>query len=589
MLWNKVYAGDEVIFFVPAMKHRGRTMLPAGSSVYLPVEKIRTTRQLVKCTVRPYGLDILSMKVDRPFTFISSINFFAEQWKQVKGGVRLAAYSISLRNLRVCWEGSSTRGEIVADFQLNRARDIDCCRMFELLLQNDAKGSKKGVDGDHEAGSDEEDGEELEYGLSLLTQEFAACTGVPEQDVGVDEAVAASLDEANPNSSLKGPFSVSESNDLENLIAELVDEDLKITHAAENDILEKAIAKKVLSPGELAPTISPLCGEGFCAEEAVVEAALNSTKLLGNSGPESEAKQETTTSSEALAVTPTATVSSGNQGQQNCFAQFCASLKKSLQAMLECCECNPKIGDNLSILRSPTDIEGVPSFSTSQRIFLAHWEIPGKTGRVARLDAQGRLVSMVCVGKNRLARNFENCTVLHPDIGLRMERNKKAERPKLADSVLRLINIFLQAEASRLQDSIDQLRQQERQVGFDLQWADVVDTDADACVYCGCDCGNQAASISAPQAEAEVTKRCPLCLLAWHDVCATRFLETVDIASLVEPFHSVLMGHGHGRSHDLESWHSLVQVTSPKFTSASHKQRPAFHTKILLQLSCGDI
>ena len=422
MLWNKVYAENgQALFFGPRQKKRGKVLLPPGASLFLSTEKVRTTHQLIQCSVcdRDDTDSVWSFVVDRPFKFKSSIDYFREQWDKVAGGEVLAAFSVGFTNLRIQVNKSSGQqhGQIIADFQRTKyGNDIDCSKLFDIAKKGGAKENlgKAGAESAETGAEGEEDeDDDFGFGLDLLAQEFSACAET--DSANVVDAVQASVDEADFQTG--GLFAGATDTDMAQTVAQLVDEDLKIMENFENTILQKAVERKSIKPEDLAKSIDKLCEEdGMDVQDAVLEAALSSSKLLGNEIPGDIEEK----------VTETETVTAdGNIA--DCPSSYSSSIQESLTSLLKCLRSlsSGKVGYNLSLAHSPTDVSGMPSFASSRRIILIHWEVPGKTGRVARVDENGHLVSMVCVGANQYSRKLESCTLIDADIGIRMERTKK--------------------------------------------------------------------------------------------------------------------------------------------------------------------
>ena len=564
MLWNKVCVTDnsggenQAICMGPKKKVRGTTLLPAGATLYFPVEKIRTTRQLVTCQVCPRGAGVQNITVARPFVIKPSLHYFLEFWDRVKAGEELGLYAVSFSNLRVSYEQPGQPAKILADLKLSRFGDIECTKLFDLLKsrhgttkssQTDgskASGSKNeaacGNSGDDPGNNDDEDEEEEEFGLHLLVNEYASCLGEKMEAVSSMEAVQASFDEANCTAG--GCFDAAAADEVAQMVAGLVDDDLQFLQDFEESVLQKAISEKRIEPEELTKSIDNLCRDGgLQVEDAVFEAALNSSKLMGNEEFASEPSRSSSSSAGfdgAAASTSNGDVASlcQSHGKSLCQVhevskhQLCratqafssnvvAAITNSWQALLQCFRAlqsrNPG-GDGLSIGLSPTDVAGTPSFGTSRRLVLISWEVAGKTGRIARIDGDGKLVSMVCVGPNRYARNLENCLMIHPGIGLNMERVKKKERTSLPPFALRVRDMFLQLESLGLLAVEQRLREAEGQA---IEWQQVAETSEDPCAFCSC----HLPSRSEGDVLLGLPTKCPLCLITCHAHCATIFLQ----------------------------------------------------------------
>ena len=146
MLWNKIYnVSDCNLFgFGPAKKGRGKFMFPAGSPVYLPVEKIRTTHRMVECQICEEGIGVRRFKVVRPFVLMSSVDLFQDQWRHVVAGKSTAVYSLPFSELHID-RNAEGRGNIFGCLQFTKyGNDIECNMLFELTRKNKAqqKGSR---------------------------------------------------------------------------------------------------------------------------------------------------------------------------------------------------------------------------------------------------------------------------------------------------------------------------------------------------------------------------------------------------------------------------------------------------------------
>ena len=572
MLWNKVYASkDQAIVFGPRTKVRGKTLLKPGTLIYYPVEKVRTTRHLIQCRIRNPGVGgVETFTVDRPFVWKSSIEFFREKWESVRNGEKnIAAYTVGFRCLRVEYDETcqgGQRGNIVADLMITKFGDIEVSKIFDLVpdaanrtgvkttahddkamakkntsdaskanpsageaVPNDEAENQLGGDSDADAEPPEED-DDAGFGLELLTREYAACIGKPEaasmSPENIENAVRASMEEA-MSSSLQsdGVFSESADSSMADVIAGLVDEDLTLMQSVEDNMIQKALEARTISQDDVAASISRISKgdpDPDNIEDAMVDALLNSAKLMGNEAQnpdedsEDDAPQEPDPSSSSSARVP-------QQPNQPLLAVFLPAISDSLQALLDCLRALQagQPGENLSIVQSPVDVQRTPSFGFSRRILMVHWEVPGKTGRVARVDESGKLVSMVCVGDNKNARNFESCKIIHPDIGLRMERVKKKDRQAVPNNVIRVVNMLLQLEDVTSREQEAAIRQHDS----DLQWQGVLNLE-DCCAYCQrekLDPGSQGDDHHQHDC---FPKKCPLCLLPFHASCVSQLVET---------------------------------------------------------------
>ena len=571
MLWNKVYASKEqAIFIGPSRKPRNRTLLEvaAASNLYISVEKIRTTHQLLRCTlvantsVEPTW----RLQVERPFHFTPSVHLFVQQYEKVKSGGTLAVYAVETCNLRIC-RAADGMGQIVADVHKG-----SCSKMFDLCSRTHAQQIKDSAAGGEIADKDgpgeedqdqdgnmaaDDDNDDEEYGLALLRKLVAGDLG---KDTVSDElAAAASLAEA--CSEVDGDLEGVAVRELVEQAASHIDNELDMMSRAEEEIFQKAVAEKNLSMEELQPQINSLLGAGMSEEEAVFEAALNSSKLLGNAatlgtgtgeaepnaGPSGSSPSSSTAAADphvALGVSDTDELDrarfsmTAKQMSHRCLVTYSAAFSESIGAVLQClhaCATSVPECSGISLAHSMLDVAGPPSFPGSAKVILISWEVPRKTGRVARVDSEGRLVSMVCVGVNRTARDMSDCRIIHPNIGLSMERVRKKERPQVASHVLRVSKMFVQSESMQLAEAEEVIRE------LDLlgdgaegteRWRDVAQ-GGEECIACGSVelSKNNSLGVTGPANGAQSSRRasfaeqCPLCLLPWHVDCCNAFVE----------------------------------------------------------------
>lgn len=85
----------------------------------------------------------------------------------------------------------------------------------------------------------------------------------------------------------------------------------------------------------------------------------------------------------------------------------------------------------------------VPSTGGRQARFV-HWQSAGQTGRPVDLDKQNRVKALVCVGDLRAAMDLSKSFVIHPDVGVAMQRARgyrMQERPQMNQDFLRLQNM----------------------------------------------------------------------------------------------------------------------------------------------------
>ena len=453
----------------------------------------------------------------RPFVLMSSVDLFQDQWRHVVAGKSTAVYSLPFSELHID-RNAEGRGNIFGCLQFTKyGNDIECNMLFELTRKKQGATEGKPTASKHDADEESDEDEEVTYGSELLKKDYAECFGVDAKTVDLGDAVTASLDEG-LGADLHGgggSFAGAAEDAMAKAIAGLVDEDLTLLETAKKDMLEKAITKKTITPQEIEAGVSQLCAEdGLQVEDAILEAALNSHKLIGNqvhSNLEEETTSEATNDpsiSRPGVELCKMTLPQQRQASNTALQLYLSEMKNSVLCLLDCFHAIGKAQragqDGLSIVKSASDIAGTSSFGCSRKLILVHWEIEGKTGRVARVDDKGQLVSMVCVGQNKTARNFADCPVIHPGFGLWMTRVKKRDRPKLPTHILRVVNMFLQSEKQELDAAEDVLKQNEG-------WMDSANSVDECCAFCG--------------RSSQQPVRCPLCLLPWHAQCSRELFQ----------------------------------------------------------------
>ena len=377
---------------------------------------------------------------------------------------------------------------------------------------------------EHEAAND------FSYGVSLLMdgEDPSSSASVPNAEgSALESAAAASMSEA---ARFEGRLDDEAIEAMTKSVVHEMDNDLELMRGVEQELLQNAISRKDVTVEQIQSSVDRYCGEGMSPDDAVLEAVLNSSQVLGNANVAHEAASATAECGEA-ASNPTdpevvaAHQMSSKQRKHCAFVSFCAALIEGIRSILMCLQSHAMPptasdleGNPLSLVMSPVDIEGQVSFPNTRRLLLISWEIRGKTGRVARVDSDFRLVSMMCVGKNRYARNFETCAVIMSNAGVVMERVKKQNRARLPEHVIRLAKIFMQTEQHSAAEAEEQLRRSGPDSAPE-QWANIVQPVSD-CVYCGrsiCQASSGSSESSGLPTE------CPLRLLCWHDECADSF------------------------------------------------------------------
>ena len=192
------------------------------------------------------------------------------------------------------------------------------------------------------------------------------------------------------------------------------------------------------------------------------------------------------------------------------------------------------------------------------QVVLVQWVVGGKSGRIADLDSEGRVITIVPSGAKRVPIRFENSTIIHPSIGITMERVKRSERPKLpihAERLMRMWRVALQADRMPEHVALQLIQQDESKDITDLTSSDggaaqALLMDMSSCCFCGSNSSfspfglklpqkhddNGPSSSTTPPRSArndnhEFIQQCCLCLHYWHRSCSRKLLDHIQISS----------------------------------------------------------
>jgi len=159
------------------------------------------------------------------------------------------------------------------------------------------------------------------------------------------------------------------------------------------------------------------------------------------------------------------------------------------------------------------------SLDDAKTIFWVQWKFPGEMGRPASLDANNRVKCIVATGDLKQLRDYKDAKIIHPAIGVRMERIRGYAgqmRPQVPPTIMRLYSIWKEALLKR--DS-------NRDPRAVADYAAVVQSDC-PCYVCGsssslavCESNVSVDPSSNGSLPADIVKPCPLCLLWGHARC----------------------------------------------------------------------
>ena len=307
-------------------------------------------------------------------------------------------------------------------------------------------------------------------------------------------------------------------------------------HEDFKDLKDKQALKSPIAEANLAHAIQEIVTKsGISEEEAAEEAMLGQHQLLGNdkqepisevgvslsspSPPNLQGLQSSSSSSRVEAA-PAPQASQGPFG--NWMEAWFASCEALVNAREACNTTSVGQGGELSLVMGP--IKGAVANSTSassaagsqdpESVFWVHWsDSVARSGRPATLDKDNRVKCIVATGQLREKRDYKSVKILHPAIGVRMERVRGYAgmlRPAVPAKVLRLSDVWKEVLICRSNSSTEAL-------GLPTSFAAAVQSEC-PCYVCG-----SSASRTSDNDEPmrfDVVRTCPLCLLAAHTACS---------------------------------------------------------------------
>ena len=308
-----------------------------------------------------------------------------------------------------------------------------------------------------------------------------------------------------PDADLAQQAALNEVDDMDNIeddvnwTSQQVEETLHVEEEStkrEESALNAAVRNKVVIRGqELVRAAAEAFAEGAIPEEASRAAALESTALLGNIEADTECEDEPNNDPAAFSRSPFAdgdvagtdikTVRTDYplkwqflpqrvqshaalQGAYGLYCQeqdqnaeaaihcFCFLMEQaldvwkyeasmSLQSLASAAEAreNAVLGKgnrNLSLVCVPLRSCGSDESSTLTAQFV-HWQEAGVSGRPVQLDAENKVKALVCVGELRTPMRLSGAYIVHPDVGVAMQRARgyrNWQRPDMPPAMCRL-------------------------------------------------------------------------------------------------------------------------------------------------------
>ena len=151
---------------------------------------------------------------------------------------------------------------------------------------------------------------------------------------------------------------------------------------------------------------------------------------------------------------------------------------------------------------------------------LVQWVLGGRSGRIADIDADSRVIAIVPAGAKRVPLDFSGSEIIHPATGVFMERVKKRERPRLPVHIKRLMTMWrvgLQSDMPEHQ-GLQLLNQSEMLELGTSGAAQALAAGTSGCVFCG---SHLAGSNN------DFIQQCCVCLHHWHMSCSKLLIDCI--------------------------------------------------------------
>ena len=450
--------------------------------------------------------------------------------------------------------------------------------------ESDSDDSDQGDDNDSDGRDDFDTGQPSSSTSSLLQSAEGRAwlsnlffgDGSDDPENAIDELIQEGFEMNKQNSSLPADIQDLEAEE-ESFAREAAEESgLDLVAARETAMIQKdceklkaQIQSQSVSPvveANIAASIADQIRGGMMPEEAAEEAMLNQESMLGNVSIEHVGANA---SAESGAANP-ASLPRPMQFE-TAFSHWFDQCLTSLQALLDRKQAleTRSVGEKGELSLVHGHIQGAKASSEDSKeiqesIFWVHWrEAERRSGRPASLDKENRVVCIVATGALREPRDYSAASVIHPAIGVRMERTRGYRgglRPQVPQNVIRLRDMWQAALVARDSDS---------SLTFG---ATDLDGSFGECFICNTGAGE---ALVAEGVAADVVSKCSLCLLPYHGRCASEILdhvsksadmanfscpEDVDIAALDPPdvFTSIDGGRGSTRTSGCMYWLSVA-------------------------------
>lgn len=459
------------------------------------------------------------------------------------------------------------------DFDMNEVTEVGKAqRLFEQGLLDLAENAKQYIQEDQGHGQGDADISNMD---ELSSAEVDRTMKFCDIDITQDTIEESELDKSGA-----GDRDNERSSDSQRLVDKV-----------EETTLKKAVKEGYLNLTNPSPTflhtLEELENSGMQPEEAALEAAMNSERVIGNIEMERSTGAGVTISETIHEVRDTLTglltdtdveriyrqadQLQGGEFVSNslrAYACWATDINKAIFAFAHAHTAHKSIcGDFSKLDSSRTGLSLVLYRDERSSVYdpeeynlqvvLVQWVLGGKTGRIADLDDQQKVIAIVASGKKRIPIDFHESHIIHPVTGVFMEKVRKRERPSLPEHIKRLKDMWtcaVQANCMPEHKGLQLLKESETTStaakGDDCN--NIIDScgASQAAFVCICEClfcGNNlhntgptmgkdgptqdsfAASASASASNVDFIQQCCVCLHYWHMSCSRKLVDLITL------------------------------------------------------------
>ena len=457
--------------------------LAEGQAAYVCADKSYSTGRFLMCELK---LETGMLNVRLPMRFTSSLDLFASWHDHVHGG-SAGPRKVYVRKIPYAWEigesGLQMRAECHAAavmFKLSEVARLPQPQVQRAVQRDAAVGAAEAPGGGPARSCPEAGGVGGSRSLEEVLEQVVDSSSLDAELL--ESAEVRKLTEA----MLEEVTGFCDGDDQDHAqTAKLEAEELceSAVRRREQELIANALQRGAdLDSNNMKLAVDKLLEDhpGMLREDAFVETALNSDRVLGSVSYESY---------EAAALEPR--VQDASEAYP-CWEEAASYGISVLVDRAQACATR-EVGElgQLSMVACVAEGEG-------SAVVLVSWASASqRRGRIASLDNENRVKWTMPVGANREPLDFSSSQIVHPAIGVRMVRlrgPKGALRPHLSADMTRLLAMWRTAQSSRDQEL--------------LEASALSAMCADACKYCDLRSG--------------AVTTCAICLLPWHRACSEK-------------------------------------------------------------------